>query len=84
MLSRADLRRLKRAVRRKSDAAAAEALLADSVKKGHDKLALHRYLALHRIDASRCVPYESYCRQVAAQLPADVVHRVLRHSGWID
>jgi hypothetical protein len=81
MLSRAEVRQLKLAVRRESNPAAAERLLADSVRKGHDKLALHRYLALHRIDAARCAPYEDYCRQVASCLPDEALRRVLRHVG---
>lgn len=83
LLSRAEVRQLKSAVRRASDAAAAERLLAHSVRKGHDKLALHRYLALHRLDAVRCAPYEAYCQQVAGRLPDAVFNRVLRHAGWI-
>lgn len=83
MLSRAEVRQLKLAVRRDSNATAAERLLADSVQKGHDKLALHRYLALHRIDAVRCIPYEGYCRQVASRLPGETLQRVLRHAGWV-
>lgn len=83
LLSRAEVRQLKAAVRRESNATAAERLLAHSVRNGHDKLALHRYLALHAIDAVRCAPYEDYCRQIARRLPGDALHRVLRHAGWI-
>lgn len=83
-LSRVEVRLLKAAVRKESSAAAAERLLADSVHKGHDKLALHRYLTLHRIDARRCVPYEGYCRQVAGRLPGDALQRVLRHVCQVD
>ena len=84
MLSRAEVRQLKSAVRRESNPTAAERLLADSVRKGHDKLALHRYLALHGIDAARCAPYEEYCCLVAGRLPGESLRRVLRHAGWID
>jgi len=83
MLWRAEVRQLKLAVRRESNAMAAERLLAASVRKGHYKLALHRYLALHRIDVVRCAPYEGYCRQVAGRLPGEALHRVLRHVGWV-
>lgn len=83
-LSRTEVRRLKSAARKESSAPAAERLLADSVRKGHDKLALHRYLTLHSIDAARCVRYEGYCRQVAGRLPSEALQRVLRHLGWTD
>ena len=83
-LSRTEVRLLKAAVRKESSATAAERLLADSVRKGHDKLALHRYLSLHRIDAGRCAPYEDYCRQVAGRLPGEALQRVLRHVSQMD
>lgn len=83
MLSRTEVRQLKSAVRRESSAIAAERLLADSVRKRHDKLALHRYFALHKIDAGRCAPYEGYCRQVAGRLPGEALQRVLRHAGLV-
>ncbi len=83
LLSRAEVRQLKSAVRRESSATAAERLLLDSVRKGHDKLALHRYLALHRIDSVRCGPYESYCRRVAGHLPNAALQRILAHMGWL-
>lgn len=81
-LSRAQVRELKAEIHRHSNASAAERLLADSVRKGHEKLALHRYLVLHRLDAPRCAPYEDYCLGVAARLPGEVVHRIRRHVGW--
>jgi len=83
MLSRVEVRQLKSSVRRESSTESAERLLADSVQKGHDKLALHRYLALHRLDASRCEKYEGYCRQVAGRLSGEALLRILRHAGWI-
>lgn len=84
-LSRTEVRQLKSAVRKESGGApAAKRLLADSVRTGHDKLALHRYLTLHRIDAAGCVPCDVYCRQVAGRLPSEALQRVLRHLGWTD
>lgn len=81
-LTRADIRRLKKAIRGVSGAEAAELLLADSVRKGHDKLALHRYLTLQMIDASRCKLYENYCLAVARLHDNDALQRVFRHVGW--
>lgn len=81
-LSRVQVRQLKAEIRRHSSAAAAERLLVDSVSKGHDKLALHRYLVLLRLDAPRCAPHEDYCLRIAARLPDEVVRRIRRHVGW--
>jgi len=80
-LTRAQVRQLKKAVRHDCSADAAERLLADSVKKGHERLALHRYLALHVIDASRCEPFEDYCAAVARDVDLDAMQRILRHVG---
>ncbi len=80
-LARADIRRLKKAIRSDSGAEAAELLLADSIRKGHDKLALHRYLTLQMIDASRCRLYENYCLAVARLHDAEALQRIFRHIG---
>jgi len=68
MLSSVELRQLTSAVGRESNSTVTEQLLADNARKGHDKLELHRYLTLHRLDAARCAAYESYCRQIAGRL----------------
>lgn len=79
LLSRTQVRQLRKAVHRELSAQAAEELLADSVRRGHDKLALHRYLTLHSLDEPRCAPYEVYCNRVADKLPDETLHRILRH-----
>lgn len=83
LLSRAEVRQLKSEIRRESSASAAERLLFDSVQKGHDKLALHRYLVLHKIDSIRCGPYEGYCQQIAKNLPNAALQRILAHMSWL-
>lgn len=67
-LSREQIRGLKKAVHLYFSGFAAEQLLADSVRKDHDRLALYRYIWLYRIDADRCAPYERYCEKVAKGL----------------
>lgn len=94
LLKREEIRRLKKEVAAAGSIVAAERLLADSTRKGHVKLALHRYALLYRLNSQQCAPFESYCQAVAAQVSvtelrhifelADRVHAVpCRAAGAI-
>lgn len=78
-LTRSEIRQLKKQVATAGNAEAAERLLVDSTRKGHDKLALHRYALLRRLDARRCQAFESYCQAAAAKIGTDQLQRILEH-----
>lgn len=78
-LRRADIRRLKKEVASTGSVEAAELLLLDSTRKGHEKLALHRYALLHRLDSSRCTQFEPYCQAVASRVGAANLWRAFEH-----
>jgi hypothetical protein len=78
LLTRAAIRRLKKLVA-SGCAEAAEQLLVDSIRKGHERLTLHRYAMLHRLDAQRCAPLEPYCRTVAARMSVVELRRIFEH-----
>lgn len=82
-LKREEIRRLKKEIATTGSAEAAERLLIDSTRKGHDKLALHRYSLLRRIDSSRCAPFESYCQAAATQMSASELKRVFEHVNRV-
>ena len=78
-LKREEIRRLKKEVVTTGSAEAAELLLIDSTRKRHDKLALHRYALLHRLDSSRCTQFESYCQAAAVRVGAANLWRAFEH-----
>lgn len=78
-LRRADIRRLKKEIASTGSVEAAERLLLDSTRKGHEKLALHRYVLLHRLDPSRCTQFEAYCQAVACRVGAANLWRAFEH-----
>jgi hypothetical protein len=78
-LKREEIRRLKKEAATTGSADAAERLLIDSTRKGHDKLALHRYALLHCLDSSRCTQFESYCQAAAARMSPTDLRRVFEH-----
>jgi hypothetical protein len=78
-LKREEIRHLKKQVATTGSAEAAERLLVDSTRKGHVKLALHRYALLYRLDSQQCAPFEPYCQTVAARMSATELRRVFEH-----
>jgi hypothetical protein len=78
-LSRPEIRSLKQRVRLHADAEAAIALLADSVLKGHDRLAVHRFCVAHALDETRTNSFAPYCDQIAAALPPSELQRIVNH-----
>lgn len=78
-LSRPEIRSLKQRVRQHADAGAAIALLADSVLKGHDRLAVHRFCVAHVLDEARTSSFAPYCDQIAAALPPSELQRIVNH-----
>lgn len=76
LLKREEIRRLKKAVVASASAEAAERLLVDSIRKGHVKLALHRYALLYRLNSQQCAPFESYCQAVAARVSATELRHI--------
>lgn len=79
LLTRQEIRRLKKEIATTGSAQAAEQLLVDSTRKGHDKLALHRYALLRRLDPTRCAAFEGYCSAVAASLSPEDIQRAFEH-----
>lgn len=83
---RSEIRQFKKKMRRSACAEAAEWLLSDSVKKGHDRLALLRYFDLLNIDAERCRKFDDYCRVVLKKVGVDSLNQNLRAMAierWI-
>lgn len=78
LLTRVVIRRLKKLVASGCAEAAAQ-LLVDSIRKGHERLALHRYAMLQRLDAQRCAPLEPYCRAAAARMSEAELQRIFEH-----
>lgn len=83
LLKREEIRRLKKEVAATGSIVAAERLLADSTRKGHVKLALHRYALLYRLDSQQCAPFEPYCQTVAARVSATELLRVFEHADRV-
>lgn len=85
-LKRVEIRQFKRQMRKSACPDAAEWLLMDSVKKGHDKLALLRYLDLLSIDSERCQKFDDYCRSVLKKIGFTALNpdlRAVATERWI-
>ena len=79
-LSRPQIRALKQRIRRQRDADAAIELLADSIRKGHERLALQRFCVAFLLDGPRAQRFTVYCTRVAASLPPAELARIVDHA----
>lgn len=79
-MKRHEIRRLKRAVAERSDAAAMHALLLRSVEFGHKRLALERCLQAERMGLQLARETIEYCRKVADKMPRNELDSVLRRA----
>ncbi len=79
-LARPQIRALKQRIRWQRDADAAIELLADSVRKGHERLALQRFCVALFLDGPRAQRFTAYCAQVAASLSPAEVARIVDHA----
>jgi len=77
-MKRADVRQLKRAVSRQSDAEAMCALLQRSVRFGHKRLVLLRCIQAEQMGISVAPEILSYCQRVADSMAPEALHKIMR------
>jgi hypothetical protein len=79
-MTRADVRDMKRAVRKHGDGEAMICLLRRSIRFGHRRLALLRCLEAERMGVRIDAGSLLYCQSVADSLPPGELARILSHG----